>query len=80
VEVIEGWLSAASDWLLGDCCELGGRVDEVGVSRGLVRAEVVVVEPDGLEDDQDILPSQSGRVEGGVILEGPVRFWLLLKG
>jgi hypothetical protein len=79
VEFIEGWLSLPSDWLFGDCCELGGRVDDVGVSRGLVRAEVVVVEPDGLEDDQDILPSQSGRLKGGVMLEWPVPlapFWM----
>jgi hypothetical protein len=61
--VVEGWLSASSDWLFEDCCELGGRVDDVGVSKGLVKADVVVVDPDGLEDVQDMGAESVGEVE-----------------
>jgi hypothetical protein len=52
----------------------------VGVSRGLVKADVVVVEPDGLEDVQDMLASQSGRLKGGVLLEWPFPFWIVGEG
>ena len=41
----------------------------MGVSRGLVRADVVVVDPDGLEDDQDIAAESVGDVGGWVMLE-----------